>query len=673
MASRLTAPFRFVGRGVKAAFSMVWPRGSGGRWWNVLVPRTSFDYAKEIGDGSRSNIVIAVVNWIARTFPEAPVIVTEERPDGIRERVLGHRMVERIERPNPYYSGVLLWTATVADWALTGNAYWLLQETRRPGDFEIWWAPSWTITPRWPADRNDVFISHYEYRPDAAGPAVEVPLDRIVHFRNGLDPENPRLGKSQLRSLVREIFTDEEASQFTAALMRNLGVPGVIIAPDASVKVDEQTAEEIKEKFMERFGGDRRGAPMVMTAPTKVQMISFSPEQLLLKELRRIPEERVSAVFGVAAVVVGLGAGLDRSTFTNFHEAREAAYENNIIPTQRLFAADLETQLLPRFDRTPNRHVEFDLSRVRVLQPDMDALVERYNRMVLGGWAMVSDARRAVGLPVRPEDDIWLRPLAMAVVPANRGGKAGGQAELKGAEDNYRQEMEAWRRRLAEQFEPAIRAFFAGQARRVQERLVGARLARENGERKQWTVAALLPVAEDELLVEVLTPLWLQAAQAGWEISARAFGLAAAFDAGSREVRDILRDGAFRAGRINDGTRAALAEALEIAQQRGYTVAQLVGGVPADGFRGLVDVVEEKYRERAQSIATTEATFGTNRGATALYRTRGIPRVQMIDMGTDPPCVARNGQIVSVQAGEAEISSEHPHGTLMLVPVAGTV
>jgi hypothetical protein len=87
-----------------------------------------------------------------------------------------------------------------------------------------------------------------------------------------------------------------------------------------------------------------------MTGATKVQEFGFSPEQLTLKDLRRIPEERVTAVLGTPAVVVGLGAGLDRSTFTNYTEAREAAYEQAIIPPQALLAEEIWFQLLPDFE-----------------------------------------------------------------------------------------------------------------------------------------------------------------------------------------------------------------------------------------------------------------------------------------------------------------------------------
>jgi hypothetical protein len=97
-------------------------------------------------------------------------------------------------------------------------------------------------------------------------------------------------------------------------------------------------------------------------------------------------------------VVVGLGAGLDRSTFANYSEAREAAYESNIIPTQRLLVGELRTQLQPDFDPQRKLVLAFDLSTVRVLQADEQALHERTRLDLLAGVVTVDEAREALGL-----------------------------------------------------------------------------------------------------------------------------------------------------------------------------------------------------------------------------------------------------------------------------------
>lgn len=351
---------------------------------------------------------MSVVFWFARVFPEAPIKVSKKSPDGPKE-ILNHPMVELLEFPNAFYSGELLWRATTADRMITGNAYWLKVRSDMDRVLQLWWIPSWMIEPKW--DRNNPdgskFITHYEYLVD--GRKIEYEVRDIVHFRHGLDSTNMRKGFSPVSLLTREIFTDDEAAHFTASILNNLGMPGVIIAPDSD-KPMQADPETIKQKFEERFTGDNRGRALVLTAKTQVHKLSFSPEELNVRNLRRIPEERATAIYGIPAVVVGLGAGLDRSTFANMAEAREAAYESNVIPEYRLYAADLRLQLLPDFvgdEQARNMVVEFDTSGVRVLQEDQNALFTRLDTAWNSGWAKRSEVRAAVGWQYDTEDEVY--------------------------------------------------------------------------------------------------------------------------------------------------------------------------------------------------------------------------------------------------------------------------
>ena len=676
----LGAPFRAVGARIKAA--MRWS-GRAGPFWQFLLPRTKFNYGKEVGDGTGNSIVVACVNWIARTFPEAPVTVLDEGADGQLVRVPRHPFPRLIERPNPYYPGPLLWYATMVDRATSGNAYWLKVRSREPGGMEglskvveYWWAPSWTMEPKWPDD-GSVFISHYEYRPGPMLEPVKYDPRDVVHFRWGLDPENTRKGLSPLYSVLREIFTDDEAANFTASLMRNLGVPGLVISPESSApgaRVSPENAEEIKQMAMQKFGGDKRGEPMVMTAPTKVQVLAFSPEQMELRNLRRVPEERVSAVLGVPAIVAGLGAGLDRATFDNVEKLVEFAIEQGIVPIQRIVAAELTIQALPDFDDNENRSVAFDLTNVRALQPDMDKVYERVDRAVRGGWGKVAEAKRAVGLPVGADDDVYLRPFT--IVPTRDGSAAPSMPKGFKASDPanaFAQRMAEARQRIVERFEAGVTAFFRAQAERAMERLAAVVTLRSgNGAgRKQPVVGVrtLMPDEEDDLMAEALRPVWLAGIAGGWGLAAEAFDLEAGFEEDSAATAAVLGEAAHRGRRISDGTRAALSEAFEEGARRGYSLSQVVNGVPDDEFPGLRQRVESYYAGRPLAVVMTETMWATNMGTAAAYRANGFSRVLMIDGGEDPACAARNGAITSISGGEAATNVEHPHGTLTLVPV----
>ena len=409
--------------------------------WGFLG-RTRFDYAAEVGlSGQRNSAVLAVTGWIARNFPEAPVEIhrlpiSEGAPTvQIPQSATGlGAMLRLLEKPNDWYSGVLQWMATILDWCFTGNAYWL--KVRNPNTRrveQLWWVPSWMMEPRWDPTSNTEFIGWYEYAVD--GYLYSYRVEDIVHFRDGIDPMNTRKGLSRLASLMREIFTDDEASNMTASLMRNLGVPGVIISPANTTGPMGRIAdpEQTKDTFMEKFGGDKRGEPMVMSIPTEVKVLSWSPQQMDLRSLRKVPEERISAVYGVAAIVAGLGAGLDRSTFANFGEARKAAYEEAIIPMQRLFAAELEVQLLPEWGNVEGVDVWFNFRKASAMAENAAEVWRRSTDAAVKGLMTRADWKRAVGMSVVDGDDVYIMannmlllnptqrpPLPQPAAPPNR-------------------------------------------------------------------------------------------------------------------------------------------------------------------------------------------------------------------------------------------------------------
>lgn len=398
---------------LKALTRMVFRRQS----WRIWgLPRSRFDYLKEVGDGTGSSTVMAPLLWIARTFPEAPLMVWRVLEDGQEEEDRKHELLRLLRRPNKFYTGRVLWTATVLDYFADGNAYWLKVRSKTGKVLELWWTPSFMLEPK---GDEETFITHYEYRP-GDGQVIDLEPEDVVHFRFGLDADDPRRGRSPLKSVLREVFTDDEAANFTAHLLRNAGVPGLVVSPEGDLAPSDEDVQATKRYVSEEFTGDKRGEPLVMSGPTKVQQLGWSPDQLNLRDLRRIPEERVSAVLGVPAIVAGLGAGLDRSTFTNYTEAREAAYEQNIIPSQGVVSEEVQFQLLPDFegdDGVWNFRVGFDLSKVRVLQEDQTKLAGRLAVEVRGGITSRAEARRELGRRAEKHDDVYLLPTSVIEVP----------------------------------------------------------------------------------------------------------------------------------------------------------------------------------------------------------------------------------------------------------------
>lgn len=577
-----------------------------------LYTGSSLDYKRLTGDGTQSSVVMATVNWSARTFPEAPVVVSQLTAEG-PERVDQHPMVTLIEAPNPFYSGVLMWMATRVDWLVNGNAYWLIAraDDRRP--VQLWWMPSSSIEPKWPSNGSE-FVSHYEYTPDGGKP-YRIEASDLVHFRYGMDPNNPRKGLSPIGSVLREVYTDDEAAQYTATILKNLGIPGLIIAPRGDdIELSDEDALDLKQKAKERFGGDNRGEPMVMQTPTDVTVLGWNPQQMNLRELRRVPEERVTAILGIPAIVVGLGAGLDRSTFANFEEARQAAYESHIIPDQRLFAAELRMQLLPEFSDFATHQVTFDNSGVRVLQDDVNALYERAGVAAQRGLITVNDFLRQVGQPVKPDGDVYLRPMSTLVVPEGESAEQAVDETVKALRLTEGKAAGNPAAQLIPKAERALRRFLDGQGKRVADSVA----ALDSLDDWKWDEREL------DRLEAVLKPFQVTAADSGWDAALdRIGGKTGKQLPDSRDSRRLLAALGKRIVGIDETTRLAIAELIASATAGDISPRELSSSI-ASTF--------SFSPARASTIARTEMANAANEGAIAAWDDSGIVKeVDILD------------------------------------------
>lgn len=416
--NRFTGAFQRVGQWFNQAAastvgSIIHPRGAAGFF---LLNRTSINYAREVKPDANS-IVIACIRWVQRVYSEAPLMLQQWLPDkGEWEDHHRDPILSLLDKPNPFYSGTTLSKATVADYMLDGNAYWLIARNLAGQPVQLWWAPSSMMEPKGDPTDPKIFIDHYAYSPGEVPQKIRV--EDVVHFRDGMDPQNIRKGLSPLKGLLREIFTDDEAANMTASLLRNMGVPGVVISPKAG-SIQQDTAELMKASFTEKFTGDKRGEPLVLQGDSTVTQIGFSPEQMGGRGLRGVPEERITAVLGVNAAVVGLGAGLATTKVgATLREYREEAFESTIIPMYREMALELTCQLLPNFKDTKLWQLTHDLTKIRVLQEDELKRSERITNLVVQGLIRVAEGRRMLGFPVEDEHEIYLRPANLRQIPA---------------------------------------------------------------------------------------------------------------------------------------------------------------------------------------------------------------------------------------------------------------
>ena len=400
-----------VGRG-----SLVQPVGGPGHsvpsvfWGSTAVPieagirigaSGSFDYTK-------SSLIMAVVNWVGTVLAQAPMQVAQKEAEKVWMPLADHPLPDLIEHPNGFFTGEDYWKAFAYYWLTNGNVYLYKARNGAGQVVELWLLDSEFVSPYWEPGH---FIDGYRYSPFTASgtSSREIPVDDIIHFRFLIDPYDHRMGMAPTRALFEELLTDEAASSYSVHAMQNLGVPPFVISPkprqDGYYNFDEQ---QIKDEMMFRLTGAERGKPLVFKQPVDVASFGFSANDMALDKIRQNPESRVAAVLGVPSIVLGFESGMQRSIYNNMKAAQEHAWQNFVLPTQKLLAAVLREHLLPDFEADWERYrIQFDLSNIAALQQDKNELYAREISAWVNCIKKRSEVRSALGYETDESEAVY--------------------------------------------------------------------------------------------------------------------------------------------------------------------------------------------------------------------------------------------------------------------------
>lgn len=696
-------------------------------WLDALGDHGGINYRREVGSGLTSSVIMAPVAWMQRSLPEAPLVVerASRQADDGWDAVDTHPLATLLENPNPYYSGKKLLQATVLSYATDGNGYWIKVRNRSGQVGQLWYAPHWMIEPDWSEDGSD-FIRRYKYTP--GNEVIFLEPDDVVHFRHGLDPRNVRKGISPLDPALKEIFADGQAGEFIAALLRNNGIPGVVISPETDDVIEPQDVQMVKRHVSEQFTGTRRGEPLVLSSKTRVDRLGWNPNELNLTAATDRAEERVCALLGIPAAIVGFHAGLEQTKVgASMTELRRLAWNNGIVPVQDDFAEEIERSLLPDFRRAGRgtHRVRFDRTDVQALAEDANAIYERASKGVEAGWLTVAEAKRQVGIEPETGDDVYLRRIATVPVPAGtqptpqrpeateateqRGQSASATKQADDdLDDDLRGEVEhqthtrfeigiAQRTRNGQRAEAseAQQAFMAINDRKrpsleramvddlgeffrdlgdraeraapeILEAMGFAKQSPEDAITVQRVVEAMALVDQVAVFREVYERHYLRVANEAGE-AFEALGLAT--DIPDPVGRSVIATGGRRAGLVDLSTQTknALFAALEEGRAEGEGVGQL-----AKRMRGIVSRGPwSSVGVRSMVIARTETKHAQNVATIAQAREQAVDAFRVFDarLGpTDVVCESLDGAVVSPDEADQLAFDEHPNGTRSFTP-----
>ncbi len=690
-----------------------------------LLKRTRYDYAREVGDMLDASVVMAPIMWLQRALPEANLAMRDRKQGGKMEQVEEHPLLELIRNPNPFYSDIALWAATILSYCTDGNAYWIKVRNNAGQVVELWYVPHWMMEPKASIDGSQ-FLSHYEYTPGTGFGKDYLPVEDVIHFRHGLNPRDLRRGLSPLQGVIREIFADIESSNFVASLLRNMGVPGVVISPKGGAMPTPEDVEATKTWFQQTFTGDGRGGTLVMGAPTEVSQYGFNPQQMELGGARDVAEERVCAALGIPAAVVGFGAGLQSTKVgATMEEMRKLAWHNGVLPLGRALIDELQRSLLPDFKGRDSRRLElfWDTDEVLALQEDENRTTERKLGELKAGAITLYDYLTETGREADDSHKYYLRPIAMLEVPL---AEAGQPREVRDLSSGARNMVEPQlptpepvkslpapetKANPLEDYLPAGARDASPDAIVRAERFALEQRREASADAEAFT-AALLPLfqgwgdtaskiafdvlrargekafektdPDPELINQIIDLLNMEAWEQGLSsrYQAQYVGIArkvaaqlqeAGFGTGLPDpvMRQIIASGGTRAGLVDipAQTRQAIFDALAAGRAEGegaQALANRIANQIEGGHWGNAET-------RARVIARTETKYAQNLSTLEAGRAAGVEEYVIFDGRFGEPRselshIARDGKIVSADDAYIMATNMRPNCTLSFAP-----
>lgn len=374
-------------------------QGGGYRPYTVVLPGTTYDYGPLMAMGLWKNATVASgIHWLSRNWTVPHLQVVRVGSDGIKEPIRDHPALGLLRRPHKRIGESAFIGTYVRDQICYGNN-WIEKVRNGLGEpIELkHWRPD-RVNPIYPTDGSEYLTS---WRYNINGQMLDVSPDNVIHVRQYVDMDQDRSGWCPLHAAIRAIATLNEAQTYTASLLRNFGVPGMIATPKGDFTVNTEDALAIKQKLQDATSGDERGGVVVLTGAYDVVKSGMTPEEIGLHLITKVPQAEVLSVMGLNPDVLGLNVE-NSGAYGSYAEAIRAAYVHGLIPLQKTFADEMTHQLLVDFEdpedvRAGRIKFSFDYSPVEELDDREQISANRAIRLFTGGVTTLNESRDIIG------------------------------------------------------------------------------------------------------------------------------------------------------------------------------------------------------------------------------------------------------------------------------------
>lgn len=355
--------------------------------WGVYRQRNPAHYSEEAY--KKNSVAYAAIGRVARACAYVPIKLRRVGGANIER----HPLLDLVRRPNPWQSGRELMEALTAYFLLTGDIY---LEGLAPSDG----APPrelWALRP----DRVRVVPGQYGpmgYVYEVGGTRKTWDCDPItgkspiLHVKT-FNPLSDWYGMSPVEAAAYAIDQHNMAGEWNQALLQNSGRPsGAMVYTDKNggTLSDKQFAR-IKEEINTSMAGSKNaGRIPILDGGLDWRAMSMSPTEMDWVNGKNQSARDICLVFDVPPMLLGIPGD---NTYSNYKEARQAFYEDAVLPKLDCILEALNHWLAPAYGEGLELYADVD--SLPALEPKREA---RWTAIKDAAWMTINEKRKATGL-----------------------------------------------------------------------------------------------------------------------------------------------------------------------------------------------------------------------------------------------------------------------------------
>lgn len=495
----------------------------------------------------------AVISFLADNVAGLPLKCYIRQSDGGRVRDRESALALALSRPNGWTTGHELIRATVSEYLLHDDAFWLTV----PADTESGWmlavVPTDWVTPK---TRDGLQTEYLKVKSDWSN-EIEIEQGDYLRF-NGWSPYGTANSSCRIDALKQILSEQISAWDFRNCVWKNGGRVTQWISRPADTPWGDGAKERFAKSWKANFAGDdgvNTGGTPLLEDGMRLEQTTFNAREAQWAEASKLSREDVCAVYHVNP---GLIYHTDAQTYASAKENARALYSDTLAPLLDMLEERINAFLVPRFGLDSSHYCEFDLDAK--LQGSFEERASVMQSSVGAPWMTRNEARAMLNLPAIDGGNELVTPLNVLTggqaspndVDGVDGGYYSAQAETKSAGIRIKAAPED---ADAEEITAALRKFHRRQARSIKPKL---EKARKDGTYADWWDADRW----ERELADDLRPIFQSQAVRRGRLAIDASGLDGEFDA--ELIENYIKAMALgKSKAINNVTYRELKEALD--------------------------------------------------------------------------------------------------------------